>query len=78
MITFQWRTITAAGVVIAIACAFSPVAIRSSPPGGPRLNLIPIVYGLPSAKLVERAARHEVWLGGCVSDSLSPRWVLLI
>jgi hypothetical protein len=78
MVAISRRFIATAGLVLVASYALSPVTIRSSTAGEPTLKLIPIVYGYPSQKLIERAKRYEVWLGGCVSDPLNPRWVLLI
>ena len=42
--------------------------INTQPPPCPRChstNVIPIIYGLPSDKLLERLERGEIALGGC-------------
>jgi hypothetical protein len=37
-------------------------------------EVIPIVYGLPDAELLEQAEAGEIWLGGCVVEEDSPVW----
>jgi hypothetical protein len=37
-------------------------------------EVIPIVYGLPDAELLEQAEAGEVSLGGCVVEEDSPVW----
>ncbi|HEY8934896.1 MAG TPA: carboxypeptidase-like regulatory domain-containing protein [Cyclobacteriaceae bacterium] len=43
-------------------------------PGGHSDNLIPIVYGLPSEKLIEKSKEGKVRLGGCIVTGCDPKW----
>lgn len=40
--------------------------------GGHKDNIIPIVYGLPSQKMLKRAKRGKIYLGGCIYTSCDP------
>ncbi len=61
-------TLAITGLAFVASYAMSPVTIRSSAAGSPKLALIPIVYGLPSQELSEQARRREIWLGGCMVE----------
>ena len=37
-------------------------------------QVIPIVYGFPSSKLIEEADKGLAALGGCVVDANNPKW----
>ena len=37
-------------------------------------DVVPIVYGLPSAQLLHAARRGQVALGGCVISDTAPEW----
>lgn len=37
-------------------------------------TMLAIVYGLPSPEFFESADREEIFLGGCVISSDSPKW----
>ena len=37
-------------------------------------QVVPIVYGFPSPKLIEEADKGRVVLGGCVVDANNPKW----
>ncbi|MBN2891346.1 MAG: hypothetical protein JXL97_05730 [Bacteroidales bacterium] len=37
-------------------------------------SIIPIVYGLPSPKLMKQAERGKVKLGGCMVYNDNPQW----
>jgi len=37
-------------------------------------DVVPIIYGYPSAHAVEAAQRGELLIGGWNSDSHNPRW----
>ena len=37
-------------------------------------QVVPIVYGFPSPKLIEEADKGLVVLGGCVVDAKNPKW----
>ncbi len=39
------------------------------------LPMVPIVYGYPSAALVEASSRGHIVLGGCVVEPDQPEWV---
>ena len=44
-------------------------------PYGHKDNLIPIVYGLPrSTKLIKKAEKGKIKLGGCVISNCDPKW----
>ena len=59
---------------------FCPYAERGRPAciGGHTDHLLPIAYGLPSAKTMARAKRGEVYLGGCQMTSCDPTYYCLI
>jgi len=68
------------GAVVAVGvfvlATLSPVDIRlPSFEGSPRL--VPYVMGLPTSATVEKAARGEVVLGGCIVSGFEPQWVLV-
>jgi hypothetical protein len=37
-------------------------------------KLIPIVYGLPGEKLIRKAKKGKVMLGGCIVTDCDPKW----
>ena len=37
-------------------------------------EVVPIVYGLPSAQLFEAARSGEVMIGGCLVSQTAPEW----
>jgi hypothetical protein len=37
-------------------------------------KLIPIVYGLPSDKMIKDAKKGKIILGGCIVNDCSPKW----
>jgi hypothetical protein len=37
-----------------------------------KAKLVPLIFGLPGMDLMEREARREVVLGGCVSSEFPP------
>lgn len=43
-------------------------------PKGHDDKLIPIVYGLPGKKLLKKAEKGKVKLGGCVVSDCNPKW----
>jgi hypothetical protein len=54
--------------------------VRRGPVKCPRCGsgrVAPIVWGLPSPETVERSARGEVALGGCVIGEDDPEWECL-
>ncbi len=52
--------------------------VDEAPPACPKCgsseNVVPIVYGYPSAELMAAAERGEVKLGGCVITGDDPQW----
>lgn len=40
-------------------------------------SAVPVVYGMPSRPLVEKAIRGELVLGGCVIEERQPRWLCI-
>lgn len=43
-------------------------------PYGDFNNIIPVVYGLPNNKLLKKAKKEKVKLGGCILTDCSPKW----
>ncbi len=43
-------------------------------PYGHRSNIIPIKYGLPSLRMMRRAERGRIYLGGCIITECDPKW----
>lgn len=37
-------------------------------------NIIPIVYGLPNKKMIRKAERKKIFLGGCLITGCDPEW----
>ncbi len=47
---------------------------KNCPIDGSAVEVIPIVYGLPSAKTMRKAEKGKVWLGGCIVTGCDPQW----
>jgi hypothetical protein len=75
MVGGNGRRMVLSGLTLA-ALLLSPVEVSlARKPGLPRL--VPLVMGHPGPTLLERARRGEVVLGGCITQGLEPRWVLV-
>lgn len=42
------------------------------------VKVVPIVYGMPNLQDSEAANRGEIALGGCIFNSFSPRWQVVV
>ncbi len=51
-----------------------PEIPRICPNGNHSNNIIPIVYGLPGKKLMKKAEKGKVRLGGCIISECDPKW----
>lgn len=60
-----------------LALSFSPVDIFPFRHGGPP-RLVPLVMGLPTPQMAERATRGEIILGGCRVSGLEPKYYFVI
>ncbi len=66
--------------LLAIADQFSPVELYGPLHAGPKFGrprVVPLIMGLPTKEIAERASRGEVVLGGCITSGKEPRYVLI-
>lgn len=40
-------------------------------------QVVPILYGMPSPEMIERSARGEIVIGGCLTSENNPCWECL-
>ena len=62
--------------IVFLIATLSPVDLSFRAVDGPP-RIVPYVMGLPGRVLLEKAARGEVVLGGCVVSGFEPRWVIV-
>lgn len=74
MIGISIRNDSITNLEIKYPCPNGNIESKKICPYGHIDNILPITYGLPTNKTLEKAEKGKIWLGGCVITECSPRW----
>ena len=55
-----------------------PVSLKPTNGSNLKVKVVPIIYGMPNSEDFKAAERGEIVLGGCLFNTFSPRWQVVV